>query len=165
LTLITNLLSGIGLTDSQSGFRAFSRRALKTATWQTSGFAVESEMQFAIRECGLTVMEVPIKCIYAEPAKRNPIAHGFEVISGLIRLVGQYRPLFFLGTVGMLLLIAGLAWGIWVVTIYLTKGALAVGYALISVLLIVVGQQILFSGIILHSVRGLLQGLLQSRRV
>lgn len=165
LTLITNLLSGTGLTDSQSGFRAFSRRALKTVTWQTSGFAVESEMQFAMRECGLAVMEVPIKCIYAEPAKRNPIAHGLEVISGLLRLVGQYRPLLFFGVVGMLLLLVGLAWGIWVVNIYLTNHALAVGHAMISVLFVLLGQQALFSGIILHSVRGFLQGLLQSRRV
>ena len=165
LTLITNLLSGIGITDSQSGFRAFSRRALKTATWLASGFAVESEMQFVVRESHLAVLEVPIKCTYAEPAKRNPVGHGLEVIRGLVRLVVHYRPLLFFGVIGMLLLLIGLVLGMWVANIYFATHTLAVGYALTSVLLVLLGEQTLLCGIILYSMRGLLHTLLRSRRM
>src|SRR3954451_7486812 len=75
LTLMTNLASGVSVSDSQSGFRAFSTRALEQLSFSQGGFSIESEMQFQAREHGLRVVEVPIEVIYAEPAKRNPIKH------------------------------------------------------------------------------------------
>ena len=47
LSLATNIGSGLHLTDTQSGFRAFSRRAFDEMYVRGEGFAIESEMQFA----------------------------------------------------------------------------------------------------------------------
>jgi hypothetical protein len=44
--LITRLASGVTASDSQSGYRAFSPRALTTNGFSSGGFSVESEMQF-----------------------------------------------------------------------------------------------------------------------
>ena len=52
-----------------------------------------------------------------------------------------------------------------VVSIYVGSQKLAVGYALISVLCMVIGTVSLFSGIILHSVRALLLSLLRPNAV
>ena len=78
------------------------------------------------------------------------------VVDGILRLTGQTRPLLFFGTSGTVILLAGLALGWYVVRIYTTTFQLAVGYALITVLLTLVGMLTLFTGIILHSIRGLL---------
>lgn len=160
-TWLTNQLSGVRVTDSQSGFRAFSRRAIELIRFSSSGFSVESEMQFLVQEYGLKVKEIPIRAFYKDKPKRPVIVHGLMVLNGILRLVGQYRPLLFFGVPGMVLLVSGLLWGGWVVQIYRKVQTLAIGYALISVMLCILGSLSLFTGLILHSVRGLLLSLLR----
>ena len=155
--------SGVPLTDSQSGFRAFSRRALNAIAFNSSGFSVESEMQFLARDHNLKMMEVPITILYTDKPKRPVLAHGLMVLNGILRLVGQYRPLLFFGMPGFFLILAGLGWGTWVIDIYRSSHILPLGYSLISVLLIILGNLVLFTGIILHSVRGLLLDMVRSK--
>ncbi|MCZ7538720.1 MAG: hypothetical protein M5U29_02115 [Anaerolineae bacterium] len=71
-------------------------------------------------------------------------------------LISQHRPLIFFGVPGLLILILGLALGVIVVDRYNDYQTLAVGTALISILLAIIGIQTLFTGIILHSIRALL---------
>ncbi|MBN1889981.1 MAG: glycosyltransferase family 2 protein [Thermoflexales bacterium] len=155
-TRLTNLLSGVSVTDSQSGFRAFSRRALEVMPFYSGGFSVESEMQFLAQENKLKVIEVPITIHYQDKPKRNVLVHGLLVLNGVLRLIGQHRPLLSFGLPGALALLAGLLLGIGVVHIYRTSHELAMGYALLVVTLVLMGSFSLFTGIILHSVRALL---------
>jgi glycosyltransferase involved in cell wall biosynthesis len=157
LTLATNVASGVSLTDSQSGFRALSRGALQSLVFRPEGgFSLESEMQFLIHQHRLTVQEVPVSVTYAEGAKRNPFTHGFQVLNGIVALVSQHRPLIFFGVPGVLILAVGLALGLVVIERYNRYQTLPIGYALISILLDIVGIQTLFTGIVLHSLRAFL---------
>ncbi len=156
LNLVTNLGSGFNLSDSQSGFRAFSRQTIETVTFRSDDFSVESEMQFLAQKHGLKVVEVPITCHYDDSPKRNPFLHGVQVLNGILRLIGQHRPLLFFGVPGLATLLLGLLFGLWVVDIYRKTLTLAIGYALITVLLVLVGIFAIFTGIILHSIRALL---------
>ncbi len=159
LTLMTNLASGVSVSDSQSGFRAFSARALEQLSFSQGGFSIESEMQFQAREHGLRVVEVPIEVIYAEPAKRNPIKHGAQVLNGILRLVGQTRPLLCFGLTGLALFVSGLTLGLRILDIYVRTHNLAIGYSLLMLLLCVLGVLVFFGGIILHSTRSMLSEL------
>ena len=161
LTLLTNLASGVRVSDSQSGYRAFSRRAVEALTFGQGGFSLESEMQFLATEHALELVEVPIRVLYAEPAKRNPISHGMQVVNAVMQLVGQTRPLFYFGLPGALILVAGILLGLYVVQIYVRSHQLAQGYAMITVMLSVIGLLLLFSAIILHSMRGMVVDLRQ----
>jgi len=60
LTYATNFGSGVKLTDSQSGFRAFSYSAVSQMVFNEKGLSIESEMQFLAGEKKLVVKEVPI---------------------------------------------------------------------------------------------------------
>jgi glycosyltransferase involved in cell wall biosynthesis len=162
LNLATNLASGVRISDTQSGYRAFSARAIEELSFQQGGFSIESEMQFQIRESRLRVAEVPIKVTYAEPAKRNPFHHGMQVINGIARLLGQTRPLLYFCTSGLFLLALGILLGVYMIDIFSRTHELAVGYGLITVILSVVGMLLLFVGFILHSTRGMLVELRQS---
>ena len=153
LTLITNVTSGVRSSDSQSGYRAFSRKALDCLAFSKGGFSIESEMQFLLRDHQLRLIEMPIKVTYDEPAKRNPVSHGMQVLNGILQLVGQIRPLLFFSTSGLILLGLGVSLGIYIVQIYATTHSLAVGYGLITVMLCVIGILLFFAGIILHSTR------------
>ena len=82
--VITFLLFGVWTTDSQSGFRAFSRNAAKKIDIKTNRMEVSSEI---IREIGLKRIkfrEVPIKAIYTEYS----VKHGQSSING-IRILGK----------------------------------------------------------------------------
>ncbi len=157
LTWVTNSASGVAITDSQSGFRALSPRAAALLTRQKSnGFSVESEMQFIIKEHGLRVEEVPISCIYAEPPKRNPVVHGMQVLEGIVRLLGQSRPMLYFGVPAIVFLVSGLLMGNGLVDTFNNTQQLSLGYALMMVLLVLLGAIGLSTGVILHSIRALL---------
>ncbi len=90
LTLTTNIGSGIKITDTQSGFRSFSQKAINNMSFRESGFAVESEMQFEAKKYNLKVAEVPIATNYDEKVKRSPLTHGFCVLFRVINLILSY---------------------------------------------------------------------------
>jgi hypothetical protein len=159
---LTRLASGVTASDSQSGYRAFSRQALDALTFNSSSFSVESEMQFLAQHHGLRVIEVPIVIRYPYKPKRSVLQHGLIVLNGVMRLTGQYRPLLYFGLPGLIILVAGLLLGVRVVNIYQRTDELAVGYAMISVLVSIAGMIVLSTAVTLHSVRGLLFNFLSS---
>lgn len=66
LSAITYMLFGVNVTDSQSGMRIFSRKALKNLKWKTSGYEFCSEMLWRAKQQHLDIQEYPIKAIYTE---------------------------------------------------------------------------------------------------
>lgn len=155
-TTLTNTVSGTNLTDSQSGFRAFSLEAARRIDFDSAGFSVESEQQFIAKDHGLRVVEVPITILYHDKPKRNVMKQGFEVLNGILRLVGQHRPLLFFTSLGLGSLLLGLLMWIAVINSYNNNEELAVETALVALLLSIAGTVALFTGIILHSLRGLI---------
>ena len=160
---VTNQASGVPLTDSQSGFRAFSPMAVSAlSSFHSDGFSVESEMQFQAREHSLRVTEVPITIHYHDKPKRSVVMHGLMVLNGILRFIGQQHPLLFFGLPSTMILLAGLLWGIRVTDVYGKTQVLAVGYALLSMLLFTIGSLGIFAGVTLHSMRELILDLVQS---
>jgi glycosyltransferase involved in cell wall biosynthesis len=164
LTLATNIGSGLQLSDTESGYRAFSRRALAEMRFNARGFAVEPAEQFQAKARGWKVVEVPISVHYDIPLKRNPVWHGIGQLDAILRLIGEHRPLLFFGVPGLVVLLAGLLLGFQVVRIYDATQQLAIGYALITVLLVIVGILAVFVGIMLHAIRQIIgDGLREGR--
>jgi glycosyltransferase involved in cell wall biosynthesis len=161
---LTNHASGVSVTDSQSGFRAFSNQALEAVSFQSSGFSVESEMQFLAREHELRLMEVPITIRYEDPPKRSVIGQGVEVLNGMLHLAGEYRPLLFFTVLGLLNFSIGVGSGLWAINVYQENQALAIASGLASMLLLIIGTLALFTGVLLHSVRILLLKLVRPQR-
>ncbi len=161
---LTRSVSGLDVTDSQSGFRAFSPRALALLTFSSRNFSVESEMQLMARELGLSVSEVSITIHYLDAPKRSVIGQGLSVLHGIMRLTGQYRPLFFFGVPGLILLLIGMGAGFWVIDIYRSSQTLPIGYTVLSAMITTIALLTLYTGIILHSVRGLLLNLVHSEK-
>ena len=66
LSLFTYLLFGINVTDSQSGLRIFSRRAIDGLRWKSTGYEFCSEMIWRAKQARMSVSEYPIKAIYTD---------------------------------------------------------------------------------------------------
>ncbi len=160
VTAATNLGSGVNVTDSQSGFRAFSRKALESMTFSSRGFAVESEMQFLALDRGLVVVEVPIEAVYVDPPKRNVFRHGLVVIDGVMRLVGMHRPLLFFAMMSLAMWLAGSLMALWALDM-VSQGSAAAAIAptLGAIACLVLGVLAVFAGVLLHSIRAMMMHL------
>ncbi len=158
LNVATNLGSGHKLSDSQSGCRAYSAQALKKLSLSESGMAISSQIQFAIKEAGLRVAEVAIDVSYDDKSKRSPVGHGINVLSRIVVLFVLRRPLLAFGLPGAVFLIGGLILGLWVIDIYADTKNVAVGTALIAILLAAGGFLALFGALMLQAMKELLRG-------
>ena len=149
-------------TDSQSGFRALNRRAfdaLKRENLRGNGFSIESEMLLAAKALGLRIKEVPIKCNYGNVEKptKNPVVHGVGVLSTLVKLIAEERPLIFMGIPGLVLTIAGLFFGLKLLQLYNRSGYFSIPFTLLAGFFIILGVFSIFMGLILNVVSRLLK--------
>jgi len=104
LDIATNISTGLKISDSQSGFRGFSKKAITYFKMKESGFAIESEMLFDAAENGLKVVEVPISVRYdMGEATKNPISHGVKVLLIIIKELILRKPLIFLILLGLII--------------------------------------------------------------
>lgn len=87
LSLVTYLLFGIKSTDSQSGMRVFSRKALEQLRWKTNGYEFCSEMLWRANQLKLNVSEYSIKAIYTDysKAKGQNNWNGVNIIKSLVK--------------------------------------------------------------------------------
>jgi glycosyltransferase involved in cell wall biosynthesis len=148
----TRLVSKSKISDSESGFRALSRRAINELELQETGFAIESEMIVRATDKDLRITEVPISNIYTRDGSTlNPVRHGVGVLNRLIVMISQQRPLFFFGLVGAIFLAIGLIIGLRVLNVAMANRVLLIGSAMLTVLFIVAGMLAIFAGIILNA--------------
>ncbi len=87
LSLITRMLFGINSSDSQSGLRIFSGKALSELRWTTSGYEFCSEMLWRANQQGLAIDEYPIKAIYTDYSKSKGQSNwnAINIIKSLVK--------------------------------------------------------------------------------
>jgi glycosyltransferase involved in cell wall biosynthesis len=87
ITWLYNVGSKIKVTDSQSGFRSYSRRLIKEVNITEDGFGFSVQVLVQAREKGFVIAEVPVSCIYhSDGSTLNPVSHGISVALSVIKL-------------------------------------------------------------------------------
>ena len=156
LTRIVRWVFGDRTSDMLSGYRAFSRRFVKSFPAMAGGF--ETETEFTVHALELSMPIGEIAADYGErPAgsasKLNTIRDGARILQTIISLIKEERPLPFFGGLGAVFLFAGLLFGIPVVLEFLATGLVRrFPTAILATGLILLSFLSLFSGLILHSV-------------
>ncbi|HIH71382.1 MAG TPA: glycosyltransferase family 2 protein, partial [Methanothermobacter thermautotrophicus] len=117
----TNISTGLDITDTQSGFRAFSSASIPHFRFRDPGFVVESEMLADAAEAGLRIVEVEVGVRYdVDGSTRNPISHGVSV---LLRIIGDLelkRPLYYFTLPGLIIGITGAILSLMFIRDYIT---------------------------------------------
>lgn len=154
LDLITNFGSKQSVTDSQSGYRAFNRAAIEALDVSDSGFGIETQVLSSATTHGLNVVEVPITVNYnvPNPSTSNSFLHGLRVVDTFLKIVRDRHPLLFFGVPGTLLLLAGLGYGVWTLSLYDSGRGFYMGKALISGILFIVGMLSVYSALIMNMI-------------
>ncbi len=144
------------LTDAQCGFRAYNRKAIESLTLEEQGMGVSAEVLLKARNLGLVVAEVPVEVRYKglETSTHNPFKHGIDVISTIIRLVVEERPLIYLGIPGATLLGVGMFFGLWTLQLYYITEPheIVTNVALASIAFALMGIFFIFTAITLYAI-------------
>ena len=158
----TNLSSGLKITDTQSGFRAFAGSAVSAFKFRNNGFGIESEMLTDAANAGLRVKEVEIGVRYdVDCSTEHPVSHGVRVLVKVLYDMELNRPLFYFTVPGMVIGGIGAFMGLSFLSTFYHGGSLMFGPTLLMIMLFMVGTFMSFTGIILHSMSRLIN---ESRR-
>ncbi|MDW7726236.1 MAG: glycosyltransferase family 2 protein [Candidatus Methanoperedens sp.] len=153
LDLVTNINSGITITDTQSGFRAFSRHTLPAFNFKSNGLEIESEMLMDAANAGFKVKEVEIGVRYdVDGSSEHPLSHGLKVLVNVLHDMELNRPLYYFTTPGLVFAAAGLFMGLHFLQDFYMGGSLNFGPTLLMILLTLIGSFMAFTGIILHAI-------------
>jgi glycosyltransferase involved in cell wall biosynthesis len=85
LSIITSILFGVKVSDSQCGYRAFTADAYKSIRWQSAGFDADNEMIANVGAKRLKYTEIPIRTVYLDKYKGTTIIDGLKIG---VRMVG-----------------------------------------------------------------------------
>ena len=157
--LFTRLLAGLfgqSFTDIFSGYRAFSRRFVKSFPVLSQGFEIETEMSVHELELRMPVGEIETRYL-ARPegshSKLSTFRDGWRILKAILTLYRTERPVLFFGGIAALLLIVAVILAVPLVFTYLETGLvprfptaiLATGMTIVAVLAF-------FAGLILDTV-------------
>lgn len=156
LTEFVASVFGRSFTDILSGYRAFSRRFVKSFPVLSGGFEIETELTIHALELDLPVSEIATP-YYARPqgsaSKLSTWRDGFRILWTIFRLYRSERPLTFFFAVGASLAIMSVGFAIPIIETYLQDGTVPrLPTAVLSTGLMVLAFLSVVCGLILDTV-------------
>lgn len=153
LDTATNINSGLKVTDSQSGFRAFAASTKNVFRFNAQGMAIESEMLADAGRSGLRIKEVEIGVRYdVDGSTISPIKHGLGVLVMVLKDAEFNRPLYYFTVPGFALWLVGLFMGLNFLYGFMLGKGLYFGPTMVMILFIIIGIFMTLTGILLHSI-------------
>ena len=152
ITKITNVTIKKQLTDSQSGFRAYSKKVLNELNPSELGMGISTEILIKASAKNFRISEVPIKIVYdGDTSTHNPISHGSSVLLSTIKFTSIEHPLKFYGIPSMIFFAIGLFFTSLSIEYYADIGRLNTNLTLIGAGSILIAVVLLLTGILLYS--------------
>ncbi len=158
ITSAANFGSDFKVSDAQSGFRAYSKNAIKSIHPTETGMAVSTEILLKISNKGLALAEVPITVSYnGDTSTQNPVPHGVVVLMNTLKFISVKHPIPFYGFPGIILVIAGSVMGYQFLDAYLNKQVIFLGSLMAAIILFLVGTILCVTAVILFSMATLMR--------
>jgi len=156
LTGLVSTLFGNRFTDMLSGYRAFSRRFVKSYPALASGFETETELTVHALELDMITAEV--QTAYGarrvgSVSKLSTVRDGIRILTTIGRLMRDERPLMFFGAISGAVALTSLVLGLPVISEYFSTGLVPrFPTAFLCGTLAVLSAIMLVSGVILETV-------------
>ena len=152
ITKLTNATIKKQLTDSQSGFRAYSKKVLNELDLSELGMGISTEILIKASSKNFRISEVPIKILYnGETSTHNPITHGSSVIISTIKYTSLQRPLTFYGIPSVIFLLIGSIFSYLAIQYYVEIGRLSTNLTMVGTAAVLIGIVLLITAILLFS--------------
>ncbi len=148
----SNSISALHFRDTQSGFRAYSNKAVNIINFNHAGFTADAEILIDASEKGLKISEEKVTVLYdigSKTSTKHPILHAGGVFASLIEMIIIKHPLKYLGLPGILILFLGIIFSIITFLIFNDVRILPISYAIITLVFLTLGtMMILVSGVL-----------------
>jgi|TARA_Y100000817_G_scaffold49375_1_gene35273 glycosyltransferase involved in cell wall biosynthesis len=152
ITKITNASIKKQLTDSQSGFRAYSKEVLNEINPSEMGMGISTEILIKAASKNFKISEVPIKITYhGKTSTHNPVSHGTSVIISTIKYTSIERPLVFYGIPSVIFLLIGLTFSYMAIQYYVDIGRLSTNLTIVGATTVLIGIVLLITATLLFS--------------
>ncbi len=94
LTLVSNILTNLNLTDMATCYKAFHRRVVPSLDLVSKSFGVDAEFTVKVARGGFRVFEVPVSYFGRSRAegKKIRLKDGFSALGALLRHTFEDRP-------------------------------------------------------------------------
>lgn len=152
ITKLAQMVSYGDITDAQSGFRAYSKKALSLIQLTHDGMAVSTEILFKAKDGGLRIKEVPVTITYdvEEASTHHPLSHGLHIVTSIIKFISIRHPLAFYGISGLAFLgLAAIFAGL-TIDLYAAEGVFSLNMTVLAVGLGIFGLILVVTGIVLY---------------
>ena len=152
ITKVTNATIKKQLTDSQSGFRAYSKKVLNELNPSELGMGISTEILIKASAKNFRISEVPIKITYnGDTSTHNPISHGSSVLLSTIKFTSIEHPLKFYGIPSMIFFAIGLFFVYFSTQYYAEIGRLNTNLTLVAAGTMLIAVVLLITSILLYS--------------
>ena len=152
ITKITNASIKEKLTDSQSGFRAYSKKVVDELNPSELGMGISTEILIKASSKNFKIIEVPIKILYSgNTSTHNPISHGSSVILSTIKYTSIEHPLKFYGIPSVIFFIIGLSFTYLSAQYYAEIGRLNTNLTIVAAGTVLIAVVLLITSILLYS--------------
>ena len=155
LDRITKLAADLPFSDTQSGFRSYSKKAIQSIDFSTNGFGVDSEILINAVDKGLKITETDVTVLYDTGLKtstKDPVSHSMSVIGSLLESIAIHHPLKYLGIPGIFLLIIGLIFTTYSVSNFNDTGNFSLPPIIVAMSSLIIGLILLLISVILYSI-------------
>ena len=148
---VISSITKVKITDAQSGFRAFTKEVAEKIDLRSTHTYTQEQIIRAVRG-KFRIKEIPIYFAKRYGKSRlisNPLDYATRAWVNIIRTYRDYEPLKFFGRSGLLLIILGFLLGLLLLYEFIRTGRMRhTGTAILSVLLIMVGIQLVSFGLL-----------------
>ena len=152
ITKITNASIKEKLTDSQSGFRAYSKKVVDELNPSELGMGISTEILIKASSKNFKILEVPIKILYSgDTSTHNPISHGSSVILSTIKYTSIEHPLKFYGIPSIIFFIVGISFTYLSAQYYAEIGRLNTNLTIVAAGTILIAIVLLLTSILLYT--------------
>ena len=155
LDRMTKMATDLPFKDTQSGFRAYSGRAVAAVSFSTDGFGVDSEILIDASRKGLSISEEKVTVLYdtgGRTSTKNPVTHTSGVVGVLLESIAISHPLRYLGIPGTGLVALGMALGWSVLATFNEIQYFSVPYAFAAVVALLAGMLLILMSVVLYGV-------------
>lgn len=161
IDVLNRTLMKINVRDTQSGFRAYGRSIIGAISdYDSLGYGAETEQLAQAELRGFNILEVPIKIKYqglGQTSKMNPILHGSQLFSTILKIAVEKKPLMIFGLTGFIMLLVSLIPLVNLISIFNETRYFSLPLALIVLGLTFVGSLSIVISFVLYALKRIRQ--------
>ena len=155
LDKMANMVTELSVSDSQSGYRAYSKDVIEKLNFNIKGFGADVEILIDAANKGFRISEQKVTVIYntgSDTSTKNPISHAGEVVTTILERIAIKSPLKYLGIPGIVTIVLGIYFALDVFITYNNTGYFSLPFTLIGATFLVLGLILFLMATMLFSV-------------